>query len=190
MSYVQRRRFLLILFLTGLAVLALTAVMTNATTLARLQFEDLAKGATAIARLRCLGSETRWQQGEIWTETRFELLEGNKGLVPGLVTVQTMGGTHGHWHSRVEGVPAFRTGEEVYLFLWGQPGEPYRVLGWSQGTFRIVRDEQTGEETVTQDSARAAIFDLRTRKFRRSGIRNLPLSAFQRKLRKALEEPY
>ena len=69
----------------------------------------------------------------------------------------------GHLHSHVDGVPVFRAGEEVYLFLWERPGEPYRVLGWPQGTFRIARNADTGVETVTQDSAMAPIFDLRTR---------------------------
>jgi hypothetical protein len=187
MCFAKRRRFLLILFLVGLASLALSAALTSATTLARLTLNDLAQGATAIARLRCLGTQMSWDRGEIWTDTKFEVVENNKGLLGGLVTVRTMGGTHGHLHSTVEGVPVFRTGEEVILFLWARPGEPYRVLGWSQGTFRITHHEQTGLETVTQDSTAAPIFDPRTRKFRHGGIRNLPVAIFQLKLRKALE---
>ena len=188
MNFVQRRRFLWILFLAGIAALVLTAALTNATTLARLRFEELAQASTAVARLRCLGSEVRWEQGELWTETRFEVVERNKGLLPGLVTVRTMGGSAGHLHSRVDGVPVFRAGEEVYLFLWARPGEPYSVLGWSQGTFRIARDGETSVERVTQDSARMPIFDPRTRQFRHGGIRNLPVPLFQLKLRKALEQ--
>jgi hypothetical protein len=188
MNFVERRRFLWILFLVGLAMLALTAVLTNATTLARLQFEELAQTSTAIARLRCLGSQVVWDQGEMWTDTRFAVIERNKGLVPDVVTVRTMGGSSGHLHSLVEGVPAFEAGENVYLFLWAKPGEPYRVLGWSQGTFRITRDVHTGLERVTQDSARLAIFDPVTRQFRHGGIRNLPIPIFQLKLRRALEE--
>ena len=188
MSYAKRKRFLWILLLVGLGVLALSAMLANATTLTRLRFEELAQGSTAVARLRCLGSEVRWEQGELWTETQFEVVERNKGLLPGLVTVRTMGGSAGHLHSIVEGVPAFRVGEEVYLFLWARPGEPYSVLGWSQGTFRISRDDQTGVERVTQDSAQMAVFDPRARQFRYGGIRNLPVAIFQLKLRKALEE--
>jgi len=185
MSYVQRRRFLWILFLAGLALLAVAA---SATTLTRLRFEELAKQATAVARLRCLGAEARWENGEIWTDTRFEVVEQEKGLLPGLVTIRTLGGTIGGLHSRVEGVPEFRAGEEAYVFLWSREGEPHRILGWSQGTFRIARDARTGVETLTQDAAAAPIFDPRTREFRRSGIRNLPVASFQLKLRKALEE--
>ena len=185
MSFVQRRRFLWILFLAGLALLAIAA---NATTLSRLRFEELVSQATAVARLRCIGAQSRWENGEIWTETRFEIVELNKGRLPLLVRVRMPGGHIGNLHSRIEGVPVFHSGEEAYVFLWGQEGETLRVLGWSQGTFRITRDARTGVERVTQDSAAAPVFDPRTRQFRHGGIRNLPVAIFQLKLRKALEE--
>jgi len=188
MSYVERRRFLWIVFLAGLLMLALSAVLTNGTTLVRLSFRDLAQRSTAIARLRCIGSESRWELGELWTETRFEVMEVDKGSLPRVVTIRTIGGRYGRARSHVDGVPAFQTAEEVYLFLWGRAGEPYRVLGWSQGTFRIKRDDVTGMENVTQESAAASVFYPRTRQFRRAGIRNLPVAVFQLKVRKALDE--
>jgi len=185
MSYEQRRRFLWILFLAGLALLA---VVANATTLARMRFEELVTQATAVARLRCLSAQSRWESGEIWTETRFDVVELNKGQLPGVVTVRMLGGSVGALHSRIDGVPMFHSGEEAYVFLWKHEGELFRVLGWSQGTFRIARDARTGLETVTQDSAAAPIFDPRTRQFRHGGIRNLPVAIFQLKLRKALQQ--
>src|SRR5277367_1142634 len=187
MSYVERRRFLWILFLGGLALLVL-AVAASATTLSRLKFEDLALESTAVARLRCLGATSQWEQGEIWTETRFEVLEREKGDLPGVVTVRLLGGSVGHLHSHVDEVPAFRAGEEVYLFLWAREGEPYQVMGWSQGTFRIARNPQSGLEMVTQDSASSVIFDPQARAFRRGGIRNLPVAIFREKLHKALRQ--
>jgi hypothetical protein len=186
MSYPERWRFLWILFFTGLALLAVTPA-AHSTTLARLQFAELARESTAVARLRCLGSESRWERGEIWTETRFEVLELEKGLLPGLVTVRMLGGQVEHLHSRVDGVPVFRPGEEVYLFLWGREGEAYSVLGWSQGTFRVAKNPRTGAETVTQDSAAMPVLDPQTREFRREGMRNLPVTNFREKLRSALE---
>jgi hypothetical protein len=119
MSFVQRRRFLWILFL---AALALLAVVASSTTLSRLRFEELAQQATSVARLRCISAEARWENGEIWTDTRFEVVEQNKGLLPGLVTIRTLGGTIGGLHSRVEGVPEFHAGEEAYVFLWEPRG--------------------------------------------------------------------
>lgn len=189
MSYAQRRKFLWILFLAGLGMLALGALAANATTLVHVPFNELVRESTAVARLRCLGSESRWDGREIWTESRFEVLELNKGVLPGLVTVRMVGGHFGHLHSRVDSVPVFRAGEEVYLFLWSRSGsEPYSVLGWSQGTFRIARNREAGVETVTQDSATASIFDPGTREFRRAGVRNLAVALFRAKLRKAMEE--
>jgi hypothetical protein len=183
MSYVQRRRFLWVLFFVGLA---LAAVVANATTLARLSFEDLARQSMAIARLRCIGSESRLEGGEIWTETRFEVVERHKGMLPQTVTVRMVGGRTGNYHSRVDGVPTFRAGEEVYLFLWGRAGEPLRVLGWSQGTFRVTRDARTGRECVTQESG-SGKFDPQTRTFRADGIRAMELPAFREKLQQAVE---
>lgn len=184
MSYVERRRFLWILFFAALTLLALVA---NATTLARMRFEELARQANAVARLRCLSTRSFWENSEIWTDTTFEVIEQSKGTLPATINVRTLGGTLGHLHSRVEETPVFHPGEEAYLFLWGREGEPLRVLGWSQGTFRIARDATTGMETVTQDSAESPGFDPRTRRFVYGGIRNLPVAAFQLKLRKALE---
>jgi len=183
MNFEQRRRFLWVLLLIGLALITTVA---KSTTYSGLSFTDLAQQSTAIARLRCLSSESKWQNGEIWTETRFEVIESNKGTLPRMLGVQMIGGLVGPLHSRVDGVPVFRTGEEVYLFLWVAPDGGYRVLGWQQGTFRIHRGDPDGAEQVTQDSAAASIFNPRTKQFRR--VRNLPIAIFRLKLRKALRQ--
>src|SRR5258708_13330109 len=111
MSFVQRRRFLWILFLAGLALLAVAA---NATTLSRLRFEELANQATAVARLRSIGGETFLENGEIWTETGFETVELNKGLLPGLVSVRMLARRIGNLHSPIERSPDFRPAPEPY----------------------------------------------------------------------------
>jgi hypothetical protein len=182
MSYVKRRRFLWVLFLAGIA---LAAAVANSTTLARMSFDEMAQKSSAVARLRCQSSASYWDSGELWTDTRFEVVERIKGLLGASVTVRMLGGRADGFTSHVGGVPAFRAGEEVYLFLWGKAGEPYRVLGWSQGTFRIIRDTGTGAEKITQESA-SANFDRRTRQFHADGIRGMALAAFQEKLRQAL----
>ena len=184
MSYIERRRFLWILLL---AALALLAVVAKATTLARMRFEELAQQATAVARLRCLSTRSFWQNGDIWTDTQFTVIEQPKGALPATVVVRTLGGTLGHLHSNVEEAPVFHPGEEMYLFLWAHEGQLLRVLGWSQGTFRIARDIRTGTETVTQDSAATPVFDPQTRRFVHDGIRNLPINLFQMKLKRALQ---
>lgn len=183
MSFVERRPFLWVLFLAGIA---LAAGVANATTFAPLSFDRLAQQSSAVARLRCVSTESAWDGGEIWTTTQFAVVELRKGTLGATISVRTLGGRVGNLHSRVDGVPAFRTGEEVYLFLWGQAGEPYRVLGWSQGTFRIVHDAGSGMEKVTQESS-GNNFDARDRQFHGDAIRGMGMRAFQEKLRVALE---
>src|ERR1700744_3770690 len=91
MNYVERRRFLWILFFGGLALLAVVAA--SATTLSHLTLEDLAQESTAVARMRCLGATSLWEQGEIWTETRFAVVDREKGTLLSVVNVRLLGGT-------------------------------------------------------------------------------------------------
>jgi hypothetical protein len=60
------------------------------------------------------------------------------------------------------------------------------VIAWAQGTFRIRKNAQTGQDLVTQDSSALAVFDTTTRQFRSAGIRNLPLDQFRQQLSSAL----
>lgn len=182
MSYTQRRRFLWILFLIGCA---LTAIVAEATTFIRLSFGDLVRYSSAIARVRCLGSQTLQERGEIWTDTHFLVIEQHKGALPAEIVVRHPGGRLLHLQSHVDGVPQFRQGEEAYLFLRGVPGKPLRIVGWIQGTFRVGRSALSGSETVTQDSASVPIFDPKSNEFTTEGVRNLPLATFEARLRQA-----
>ena len=179
MSYAQRRRFLWVLLLIGMALIAAVA---HATTLARLQFYQLVEHSSAIARVRCLRADIRMENGEIWTDTVFEVVQHDKGFLPSPIIVRMPGGTFQHLNSHVDGVPEFRPGEEVYVFSIGQPGRQFHIVGWSQGTFRIHKDFHTGLETVTQDSAGVPVFDPQTNKFIKSGVKNLRMDRFLEKL--------
>jgi hypothetical protein len=180
-NYALRRYFLWPSFLAGLFLVALTA---HATTLVRLRFPELVHYASAIARLRCIGADVRVENGEIYTDTRFHVLETEKGQLPASIVVRQPGGKFQHLISHVEGAPEFRVGEEVYLFLWGRPGRQFYVLGWSQGTFRVHRDALSGKETITQDSAETPVFDPEAHAFTKMGVKNLRIEVFQERVRR------
>ncbi len=169
-------------------LLFLGSTLARATTLAQMKLDGLAAAAHVVARVRCLGNESRWEGGEIWTFTSFEVVEAMKGAVPRLVTVRLLGGRVGHLVSTVDGVPRFRPGEDVILFLERTRAGDLSVTGWAQGTFRIRRDAHTGRERVTQDSSRFAVFDPASRRFREAGIRSLPLEVFEERLAALLEQ--
>ena len=183
MSYAQRRQFLWVLFLIGLALIA---VVAQATTLVRLRFQDLVHYSYSIARVRCMHAESRMENGEIWTDTNFRVLTHNKGYLPEEIVVRQPGGKFQHLHSHVEGAPEFRPGEEVYLFLSGQPGRQFLIVGWAQGTFRIHRDLRSGGETVTQDSAETPVFDPASESFTKTGVKNLSIDVFEQRVHREM----
>jgi hypothetical protein len=183
MSYAQRRQFLWVLFLIGLALIA---VVAQATTLVRLRFRDLVHYSYSIARVRCMHAKSRLENGEIWTDTSFHVLSHNKGYLPDEIVVRQPGGKFQHLHSHVEGAPDFRPGEEVYLFLSGQHGRQFLIIGWAQGTFRIHRDLRSGGETVTQDSAETPVFDPASESFTKTGAKNLSIDIFEQRLHREI----
>ena len=127
MSSRIRRKLLWTLFLLVLVVLA--GVAASATTLVRMNFEELAQQATAITRARCLGSTSVWRNGEIWTETEFGVLEVSKGSAPGILRISLPGGSQvafvmrsqrllRHWIPALAGMtPLFPIAATLRVFL-------------------------------------------------------------------------
>lgn len=152
------------------------------TTLERMSLEGLTTRAHVVVHVRCLARESRWERGEIWTFTRFEVEEALKGIAPRLITVRLPGGKVGHLISTVDAVPRFQAGEESILFLERTPDGTFTVLSWAQGTFRIRVDTQTGRSVVSQESSSHAVFDPETRQYRTEGVRNVPLATFKQRI--------
>jgi hypothetical protein len=158
-----------------------------ATTLARMSIAQMSQAAQAVVRARCAGGSAGWDAGEIWTFTSFEVEEAWRGAPPARITVRLLGGRVGNLTSSVAGVPRFRVGEDVVLFLERTPRGDSTVVSWEQGTFRIRRDTATGEERATQDSASFATFDPATRRFAASGERGLPLELLRARVEAAVQ---
>jgi hypothetical protein len=158
----------------------------RATTLARLSLDQLAAGSDAVARARCTGSESRWENGSIWTVTTLEVVDTLKGNLSPEIVVRLPGGRVGHLIATVDGVPKFHPGDEAILFLEQSPAGGFTVAGWVEGTFRISRDARTGNETVTQESRAFAVFDAATRTFRAEGIRRMPIEEFRARVAAAV----
>jgi hypothetical protein len=147
---------------------------------------EMARRAPLIVRALCISNSVSWDAGEIWTFTSFEIEQVWRGAASGNITVRLLGGTAQNLTSNVSGVPRFRPGEEVILFLEPTKRGDYSVLSWEQGTFRIRRDRGTNEETATQDSSSFATFDPRARRFEPNGEGILPLESLRSQINAAL----
>ena len=172
------------------AVLAalLVGVAAHATTLMRMSVAEMARASAVVARARCVATAAAWDAGEIWTFTRFQTEDAWKGAPPSMITIRLLGGRTANLTSNIDGVPRFQPGEEVLLFLEPTPRGDFSIVGWMQGTFRILRDRRTGVESVTQDTASFATFDLTTRRFEASGIRGMPLGALRAQVLAAIND--
>jgi hypothetical protein len=168
-------------------MLSAAAATAGATTLLRMSLAQISQTAQVIVRARCEGNFTAWDAGEIWTFTTFQVEEVWRGSLPvPQIRVRLLGGRAGNLTSNVSGVPRFRAGEDVVLFLEKTPRGDFSVVSWEQGTFRIRRGAAPGPENVTQDTASFATFDPATRRFAAEGIRNVPLEAFHARVDAAL----
>ncbi len=171
---------------TTVFVLAGCATL-GATTLRRMSLDELTSVSQTIARVRCMESESRLAGGQIWTWTRFEVIELLKGQAPAQITVRLIGGRAGRITATVDGVPRFRQGENVILFLEMTRAGDWTIVSWVQGTFRVRLETPSGAESVSQDSSGLAIFDPATRQFLPGGVRRLPLAEFRSRVRDAIE---
>jgi hypothetical protein len=174
-------------FWMTLVAIFFLALSAAATTIVKMDLDELTRAAQVVARGRCVASEARLEGGYIWTFTTFEVSETLKGSAARQISVRLLGGKVGHMKSTVDGVPQFRPGEDVFLFLEPTGDGDLSVTSWVQGTFRVRRDSETGQESVTQDSAAHAVFDPVTRQFKTGGVRNMPVEMFRLRVREAVE---
>ena len=160
--------------------------MADATTIARMSLAQMSQAAALIVRARCTGNSVAVDAGEIWTFTSFDVEETLRGNAPSQVTVRLLGGSLGNITSHVSGIPRFRPGEDVILFLQPTQRGDFSVVSWEQGTFRIRRAPSGTQSYVTQDTASFPTFDPATRQFRATGIRHMPLEKFREQLQALL----
>ncbi|HEV2386907.1 MAG TPA: hypothetical protein VGS20_06575 [Candidatus Acidoferrales bacterium] len=163
------------------ACIVLLAAAASATSLASMNLRQLTAAAQSVVRARCLSRQSRWEAGEIWTLTRFHVLETFKGAPPAEFTLRVLGGRVGGIESVVAGTPRFLPGDEVVLFLEPSPAGGYGITGWIEGTFPVRRDAQGRAYLMPTRSA--AVSGPATGGFRPQPIRPMPLDDFRRQIR-------
>lgn len=163
----------------------LLPALARSTTVAHLSLDQLVDAARIVVQAKAIGNERVLRNGEIWTLTRFRVVENWKGCSPPEIKVWMIGGQMNRIMSYVPGAPRFRPGEEVVLFLEPTRTGELSITAWGEGTFRVRFDARTGEPRVTQDTA---IFSTRAgwpQDFQRDGIWDWPLAALKLRVQQA-----
>ena len=150
--------------IAGLALFG--AGLATATTVQKFSLADLAKKSETIVLARVEDETARWDDGnkEIYTYVTLRVLDpvkgmkGNNGNANGksakneeTITIRQLGGTVDKMTSIVPGMPSFRRGEEVVVFLSAKDAKGYPwVVGAMQGKYTVFADDQ-GLKQVRND---------------------------------------
>jgi hypothetical protein len=147
----------------ALAFALLGASLATATTVQKLSLQDLARKSDAIVVDEVEQAVSRWDDEgkEIYTYVTVRVsdhVKGQKGQKgekgqkgPDTLTLRQLGGQVDKIASVVPGMPEFRKGEEVVLFLSQKDAAGYPwVVGLQQGKYSVVTDEN-GLKQVRND---------------------------------------
>ena len=133
-----------------LFVLWVWGLSAGATTLLRLDLDDLTAESSAVVYGKIVASRVEWNQSRtlIFTVYTVEPMEYLKGRLGPVFELYEPGGTLDGLQMSVAGVPAFSVGQEAILFVWSDPRGQHQVTGFEQGAFPVRADPQTGLKIV------------------------------------------
>jgi hypothetical protein len=131
-------------------LLALWPATGQATQIERRTPRQLGEQAEVVVRGHVESSESFWNEKhtKVFTRTRIVVDETYKGDPGPAVDVIQLGGVIDNLRVTVHGAPQWRVGQEVLLFAEPYDEIDYRVSGFCQGKFRVMRDELTGEAYI------------------------------------------
>ncbi|HEY7726844.1 MAG TPA: hypothetical protein VID50_00155 [Candidatus Eisenbacteria bacterium] len=135
-----------------LALLWTGASIATATSVHKFSLRDLTKRSSAIVMAKVEDSYSRWENREIYTYFTLRVLQPVKGMKgQATITLRQLGGRVDNIESIVPGMPKFRSGEEVVVFLTQTDAAGYPwVMGLEQGKYTITSDAN-GNKSVRNE---------------------------------------
>lgn len=138
------------------AAIAVRTAPAGATVVVGQDLADISRQADAVFVGKVATIESRWRDEaakSIETVVTFTVVETIYGPRTDAVTLRFGGGEVGGLRQVIAGMPQFRVGEEVLLFVTDEPSiSP--IVGFHQGCFRV---EEYGGERVVLDAEGAPI---------------------------------
>ncbi len=165
-------------WLSLLTVIVWISTASYATTVERLDLDDLVRKAGSIVVGKVTNSRTYWSAGGkiILTTYTVEVEENLKGRPARSVELTTIGGRIGNVELHVSGMPSFEKEEKAVVFV-ENTGAYQTVVGLGQGKFTVVNDE------VSNNVNGLAFPD------GRSATRlKMPLESFKRRIRSLAQQ--
>jgi hypothetical protein len=172
----NRFRISLLIAVAGL----IGAQAAFATSVQKLSLQELTKKSDSIVMARVDDASASWDANhkEIYSYYTLHILQpvkGRKGETT--ITLRQIGGTVGNIASIVPGMPSFKKGEEVVVFLTQKDAAGYPwVMGLQQGKYSIV--EKNGAKVVRNDLVGTELLSKSGTKIESTTSPDQPLGAF------------
>ena len=132
-------------------VFALTVMPTQAVTVAPLSFEELVRQSSSVIYARVTDVRGQWSadRRSIESLVTVEVIKGLKGPAAAELTLTVPGGQIGRYLNVLPGAPSFSRGDLAVLFLTARGPRLPVTTGFTQGIYRVVRDDASGAALVT-----------------------------------------
>jgi len=147
----------------ALMLLFAAARVASATTLQRMDLDDLTAQSHAVVYGKVVASRTAWDRTHsvIYTFYTVEPIVYLKGQLGRSFELQEMGGELDGLVIRVPSAPVFKVGDEEVLFVWTDALGRHLIIGMEQGALGVLTDPRTGrkmlDRSVRLGSARATV---------------------------------
>jgi len=159
------------------AALVIVGVSTvGATTLIRMDLDDLARDANLIVVGTVVDVEGRWDDSLtfVHSDVTLQIEQSLRGNAPAELVLRTPGGQIGGIAQRAEGAATFEPGERVLVFLTTWDDGAYKVLGYTQGKSRLIA-EADGRERLRGGVVEGRTLDGVVRELHHGVDHNIPL---------------
>ena len=139
------------ILLGGFLAINCSVKEVQSTTMLRLNTEQLTKKSKEIIQGKVVKKQSEWNQDRTRINTMITIkvdrsIKGRLGKEE--VVIRQPGGVVGDVGLKVTGFPDFQEDEEVLVFLRKGEKSFRKVVGLTQGKFRIITDKETGRKIL------------------------------------------
>lgn len=162
-------------------LISAAAVPLFATTVERIELPQLVSRADNIVQGRVESVEARYEDRMIYTYVSLVIDDAIKGDRRRTIQLRQMGGTIGAKTMWIAGMPQFKNGDQVILFLKDRQDGAFDVIGLNQGKYDIV------ENYAVSHVSGVSVLDPRTGRMSEAGfVDKAPVDQFKAKIRELM----
>jgi hypothetical protein len=165
----------------SILVLALAMAIATpllATTVTKMELPELVGTSDSIVQGRVESVDARYENKMVYTYISVRVDDPLKGDRRRAVVVRQLGGRIGAMNMWVAGMPKFKAGDQVIVFLRDRKNGTFDVIGLNQGKYDIVDD------FAVANVSGVSVLDPKTGHMSDEGfVEKAPLEAFKNKIR-------